>query len=110
LLTYGNIETGPDSESTAYAAVGAAVHRRSELWGENGLPMPEVKTDHLTTQDMACIVATGYGRVVVPFAQGTLTEISCHARGPIGLCRASRPSWTWGGRTAKRSALMRAAR
>ena len=81
LLTYANIETGPDSEGTAYAAVDAAVHRRTELWGQNGLPMPEVKTDHLTIQDMACIVATGYGRVVVPFAQHTVTEISCHARG-----------------------------
>ena len=81
LLTYGNIETGPDSESTAYAAVDAAVHRRTELWGENGLPMPDVKTNHLTIQDMACIVATGYGRVVVPFAHGTVTEISCHGRG-----------------------------
>jgi predicted CoA-substrate-specific enzyme activase len=81
LLTYANIETGPDSESTTYAAVDAAVHRRSELWGQHGLAMPDVKTDHLTIQDMACIVATGYGRVVVPFAQATVTEISCHARG-----------------------------
>jgi predicted CoA-substrate-specific enzyme activase len=81
LLTYGNIETGPDSESTAYAAVDAAIHRRSELWGKNGLAMPDVKTDHLRIEDMACIVATGYGRVVVPFAHRTVTEISCHARG-----------------------------
>ena len=81
LLTYANIETGPDSESTAFAAVDAAVHRRTELWGQNGLPLPEVKTDHLRIQDMACIVATGYGRVVVPFAHGTVTEISCHGRG-----------------------------
>ena len=81
LLTYSNIETGPDSESTAYVAVDAAVHRRSALWGGNSLPMPEVQTNHLRIQDMACIVATGYGRVVVPFAQRTVTEISCHARG-----------------------------
>ena len=31
--------------------------------------------------DMECIVATGYGRISIPFAQKTLTEISCHARG-----------------------------
>jgi predicted CoA-substrate-specific enzyme activase len=30
---------------------------------------------------MACIIGTGYGRAVVPFAHGTVTEISCHARG-----------------------------
>jgi predicted CoA-substrate-specific enzyme activase len=30
---------------------------------------------------MDCIVATGYGRLVVPFAHATVTEISCHGRG-----------------------------
>jgi benzoyl-CoA reductase subunit A len=81
LLTYGNIETGPESAKTAYAAVDAAVHRRCELWGENRMQMPDVKTDHLRIEDMACVIGTGYGRAVVPFAHGTVTEISCHARG-----------------------------
>jgi predicted CoA-substrate-specific enzyme activase len=81
LLTYGNIETGPESARTAYAAVDAAVHRKGELWGENRLPMPDVKTDQLRIEDMDYIVATGFGRVVVPFAQGSVTEISCHGRG-----------------------------
>jgi predicted CoA-substrate-specific enzyme activase len=81
LLTYGVIETGSDSEKTAFAAVEAAVHRRIELWGEYRLQLPEVKTDHLKVEDMACIIATGYGRAVVPFAHGTITEINCHARG-----------------------------
>jgi predicted CoA-substrate-specific enzyme activase len=81
LLTYGNIETGPESAKTAYAAVDAAFHRRCELWGENRIQMPDIKTDHLRIEDMACIIGTGYGRVVVPFAHGTVTEISCHARG-----------------------------
>ena len=81
LLTYGNIETGPESAKTAYAAVDAAVHRRCELWGANRMPMPDIKTDHLRIEDMACIIGTGYGRAVVPFAHGTITEISCHGRG-----------------------------
>jgi benzoyl-CoA reductase subunit A len=81
LLTYGNIETGPESAKTAYAAVDAAVHRRCELWGENRMPMPDVKTDHLRIEDMDYIVSTGYGRAVVPFAHGSVTEISCHGRG-----------------------------
>jgi activator of 2-hydroxyglutaryl-CoA dehydratase len=46
LLNYDNIETGPDSESTAYAAMDAAVHRRSEFWSQNGLAMRDVKADH----------------------------------------------------------------
>jgi len=81
LLTYGNIETGPESAKTAYAAVDAAVHRRCELWGGNRMQMPDVKTDHLRIEDMDSIVSTGYGRAVVPFAHGAVTEISCHARG-----------------------------
>jgi predicted CoA-substrate-specific enzyme activase len=81
LLTYGNIETSPESAKTAYAAVDAAVHRRGELWGENHMQMPDVKTDHLRIEDMDYVVSTGYGRAVVPFAHGSLTEISCHARG-----------------------------
>lgn len=81
LLAYSEIETGPDSARTAYAAVDAAVHRRSERWGEYRLQLPDVSTDHLTIGDMACIVATGYGRAVVPFAHASITEISCHGRG-----------------------------
>jgi benzoyl-CoA reductase subunit A len=81
LLTYGKIETGPDSAKTAYAAVDAAIHRSSELWGEDSLRLPDVDTRHLRVEDMSCIVATGYGRAVVPFAHATLTEISCHGRG-----------------------------
>jgi benzoyl-CoA reductase subunit A len=85
LLTYGNVETGPESAKTAYAAVDAAVHRRGELWGENRMQLPEVKTDHLRIEDMDYIVGTGYGRAVVPFAHGTITEITCHARGAYWL-------------------------
>ena len=81
MLTYGVIETGADSVKTTYAAVEAAVQRRIELWGEYRLELPDVKTDHLKIEDMACIIATGYGRAVVPFAHGTITEINCHARG-----------------------------
>jgi predicted CoA-substrate-specific enzyme activase len=40
-----------------------------------------VKVDHLKIEDMACIVSTGYGRAVVPFAHRSITEISCHCRG-----------------------------
>jgi len=81
LLTYGNIETGPESAKTAYAAVEAAVHRKDELWGSYRMELPDVKTSHLRIEDMDYIVATGYGRVIVPFAHANITEISCHARG-----------------------------
>ena len=35
----------------------------------------------LKIEDMNYIVATGYGRVLVPFANENISEISCHARG-----------------------------
>jgi predicted CoA-substrate-specific enzyme activase len=81
LLTYGLIETGTDDRKTIHDAVDAAVRRRIELWGGYRITLPEVKTDHLTIGDMAFVVATGYGRAAVPFADATITEISCHARG-----------------------------
>ncbi|MFC1938459.1 acyl-CoA dehydratase activase [Chloroflexota bacterium] len=35
----------------------------------------------LSLNDIQYIVATGYGRVLVPFANENISEISCHARG-----------------------------
>lgn len=35
----------------------------------------------LEREDIAWIVSTGYGRVSIPFADETVTEISCHGRG-----------------------------
>jgi predicted CoA-substrate-specific enzyme activase len=81
LLTYGTIETGPNIVKTAQAVVEAAVHRRTGKWGEYRMPLPETKVDHLKIEDMACIVSTGYGRAIVPFAHRNVTEITCHCRG-----------------------------
>jgi predicted CoA-substrate-specific enzyme activase len=81
LLTCGQVETGPDTTMTAYDGVDAAIHRRTEFWGDNRMKLPDVRTDQLTIEDMDYILATGYGRLVVPFAHATVTEISCHGRG-----------------------------
>ena len=35
----------------------------------------------IEAEQVRSVVSTGYGRKSVPFATGTLTEISCHARG-----------------------------
>ena len=35
----------------------------------------------LDLSDIRYIIGTGYGRVNIPFANGTVTEISCHAKG-----------------------------
>jgi predicted CoA-substrate-specific enzyme activase len=81
LLTYGSIETGPNIVETAQKAVEAAVKRRTGMWGEYRMKLPDVKVDHLKIEDMAFIVSTGYGRAIVPFAHKNITEISCHCRG-----------------------------
>lgn len=81
LLTYGSIQTGPNIAQTAQLAFDAAVQRRTGLWGEYRMELPDVKVDHLRIEDMAFIVATGYGRAIVPFADRSITEITCHCRG-----------------------------
>ncbi len=57
-------DTGPESVKTANMAIEEAL-----------------KGPGLSLNDVQYIVATGYGRVLVPFANENISEISCHARG-----------------------------
>jgi len=41
------------------------------------------KKDNISENSIKAIVATGYGRINIPFADKNITEISCHARGAI---------------------------
>jgi bzd-type benzoyl-CoA reductase Q subunit len=65
ILAYGNMRTGSDSADSARNAYTFALEALKD--------MPEGRMDY-------CI-GTGYGRVNVPFAHRTVTEIACHARG-----------------------------
>jgi bzd-type benzoyl-CoA reductase Q subunit len=65
ILAYGNMRTASDSPSSARNCYRYALEALEE--------MPADRLDY-------CI-GTGYGRVNVPFANRTLTEIACHARG-----------------------------
>lgn len=38
-------------------------------------------------EDNCKVVATGYGRVSVPYADKTITEITCHGKGAYYLCK-----------------------
>jgi bzd-type benzoyl-CoA reductase Q subunit len=64
MLGYGNMRTGSDSPNSARHALKFALE---------AVDMPEDRINY-------CI-GTGYGRVNVPFAHRTITEITCHARG-----------------------------
>jgi predicted CoA-substrate-specific enzyme activase len=57
-------DTGPESVKTSYAAI------------ERTMAGPGLKLE-----DIDYVVATGYGRILVPFARDNVSEISCHARG-----------------------------
>ncbi|MEW6089177.1 MAG: acyl-CoA dehydratase activase [bacterium] len=47
------------------------------------------------------IVATGYGRITLPFADQTVTEITCHAKGIHTLCPTVRTVIDIGGQDSK---------
>ncbi|MGR3309396.1 MAG: 2-hydroxyacyl-CoA dehydratase [Candidatus Brocadiales bacterium] len=57
-------------------ATGASSKKAAEKSFQNLL-----KPAGLSEKDIALIVATGYGRIRVPFASEVVTEITCHARG-----------------------------
>ncbi len=61
---YGNTRTGSDSPNSA----------------RKGMDFALGKTD-LKIERIDYCIGTGYGRVNVPMAQQSITEISCHARG-----------------------------
>jgi len=64
LYAYAAMRTGGVSEATAVKAI---------AWALEGTGLEVGKLNY--------VVGTGYGRVNVPFAKKTITEIACHARG-----------------------------
>ena len=65
IYAYSNMRTGSDSPDSA----------------RNALKFALEATDGLPEDRMDYCIGTGYGRVNVPFADRTITEIACHARG-----------------------------
>jgi predicted CoA-substrate-specific enzyme activase len=64
----------------------------------------------LAREEIARLVATGYGRVQVPDADRTVTEITCHARGAHYLCPDVRTVIDIGGQDSKGIAVGAAGR
>jgi benzoyl-CoA reductase subunit A len=89
ILGYSVIRTGPDSAMTARAAMDAA------------LEDVKSKGTDLKLEDIDYIVSTGYGRVIVPFAQKNITEISCHAKGANWFFPGVRTILDMGGQDCK---------
>jgi predicted CoA-substrate-specific enzyme activase len=55
----------------------------------------------ISFEDVAFVVATGYGRINVPFADRQVTEITCHARGVSDLVPSARTVIDIGGQDSK---------
>jgi predicted CoA-substrate-specific enzyme activase len=56
---------------------------------------------NIDLSDLTCIVATGYGRINVPFADRQVTEITCHAKGLSSLLPSVRTVIDIGGQDSK---------
>lgn len=60
-----------------------------------------LKKTNLLRSDISYIIATGYGRVSVPFADENISEISCHAKGCNYLFPTVRTILDMGGQDCK---------
>jgi activator of 2-hydroxyglutaryl-CoA dehydratase len=64
IYAFSNTRTGSDSSQSATKGIDNAI-----------------KNTGMKTEDIDYCVGTGYGRMNVPNAQQTITEIACHALG-----------------------------
>ena len=60
-----------------------------------------LENSHLSKDDVAYIVSTGYGRRLVPFSHGEVTEITCHGKGAYWLHPEVRTIIDIGGQDSK---------
>ena len=56
---------------------------------------------HIRFEDLTYVIATGYGRINVPFADKQVTEITCHAKGLWSLLPTARTVVDIGGQDSK---------
>jgi predicted CoA-substrate-specific enzyme activase len=84
LLSYSIGETGPESAKTSQMIIEEAM-----------------KGTGLSLEDMQYVVGTGYGRVLIPFADENISEISCHAKGAHWYFPSVRTILDMGGQDCK---------
>jgi predicted CoA-substrate-specific enzyme activase len=84
IMSYSILPTGADTQKAVRMCMREALERAN-----------------LKFEDLAATVATGYGRINVPFATKTVTEITCHARGAHRLFPGTRTVIDMGGQDSK---------
>ncbi|MEA2016287.1 MAG: acyl-CoA dehydratase activase [Actinomycetota bacterium] len=67
-------------ESYVITPTGSNNKNAAQTGFEKSLSQAELERDDITS-----VVATGYGRINIPFADKNITEISCHGRGASSL-------------------------
>ncbi|MDT3425357.1 putative CoA-substrate-specific enzyme activase [Paenibacillus forsythiae] len=87
VTAFAGVDVGSLGTKTVIMAegeiIGSAIIRtgiNTEENGWNGLNAA-LENAGLTRDDLAYVVATGYGRISAPYANKTVTEITCHAKG-----------------------------
>lgn len=83
--------------------VGSAIIPTAVSSEKSGLTAIEkaLQSAGLSRSDMSYIVATGYGRIAAPYANKTITEITCHAKGANYLNPNTRSIIDMGGQDCK---------
>lgn len=84
ILSYANVTTGARALESAEKAFYLALEKAG-----------------LTKKDISFTVATGYGRISIPFADRSTTEISCHGKGAFSLDKDVRTIIDIGGQDSK---------
>jgi (R)-2-hydroxyacyl-CoA dehydratese activating ATPase len=84
IITYTIMPTGANSKIAAERVMDAALRQAG-----------------LKLEELAFIVATGYGRINIPFAHKRITEITCHGRGAYFLNPETRTVIDIGGQDSK---------
>lgn len=87
---------GTDVESSVIGPTGPE-HRKLA----NMVMQEALEKAGIAFSDVAFVVATGYGRINVPFADRQITEITCHARGLSHLLPTARTIVDIGGQDSK---------
>lgn len=84
IVSYSIVPTGFNSRRAAYRAMEQAL-----------------KGTNISQEDIGAIVATGYGRIAIDYADSQVTEISCYARGISHLHPTVRTIIDIGGQDSK---------
>lgn len=87
-----------DSSITSYIIIPTGSNSKDAA--RNALDQA-VKDAGTTEDDIKATVATGYGRINIPFATKNITEISCHAKGAISSFPDTRTVIDIGGQDSK---------